>query len=60
MTAKAEASAKTPVLRTLSLPNGDRIVSLRESTLRAAVRAANTALKAENSKMVAGGRSRAK
>ena len=38
-----------PVLRSFPLPNGDRIVSLRESTLRAAVRAANTALKAERS-----------
>ena len=38
-----------PVLRSFPLPNGDRIVSLRKSTLRAAVRAANTALKAERS-----------
>ena len=38
---------KPPVIRSFTLPNGDKIVSLRESTLRAGLKAANTALKAE-------------
>ena len=40
-------AAKSPVIRSFSLPNGSRIVSLRESTLRAGLKAANSALKAE-------------
>ena len=40
-------TVKTPVLRSFSLPNGEKIVSLRESTLRAAVKAAGEALRAE-------------
>ena len=37
----------TPVVRLVPLPNGRKIVSLRESTLRAGINAANSALKAE-------------
>jgi hypothetical protein len=61
MAAKARPGVKTPPQRSFSLPNGDRIISLRESTLRAAVRAANSALKAESSEsMGRGDRGRAK
>jgi hypothetical protein len=38
---------KPPVIRRFTLPNGDKIISLRESTLRAGLKAANSALKAE-------------
>lgn len=37
----------TPIIRYFSLPNGSKIMSLRESTLRAGLKAASTALKAE-------------
>ena len=40
-------SVKSPVIRSFSLPNGSKITSLRESTLRAGLKAANLALKAE-------------
>jgi hypothetical protein len=40
---------KSPVIRSFSLPNGSKIMSLRESTLRAGLKAANSALKAERS-----------
>jgi hypothetical protein len=39
----------TPVVRSFSLPNGDKIVSLRDTTFRSAVRAANNALREERS-----------
>jgi hypothetical protein len=42
-------AVRSPVIRSFSLPNGSKIVSLRESTLRAGVKAANSALKAERS-----------
>jgi hypothetical protein len=45
---------KVPVVRSFSLPNGEKIVSLRESTFRAAVKAAGTALRAEHSKSSGG------
>ncbi len=38
---------RRPVIRTFSLPNGDKIVSLRESTLQAGLRASNNAIKEE-------------
>jgi hypothetical protein len=38
-------SDRTPVIRRFTLPNGDVIVSLRESTLRAGINAANAALR---------------
>ena len=50
MAAKVPVSGKLPVIRSFALPNGGRIVSLRESTLRAGVNAANAALKAERAK----------
>ena len=40
---------KPPVIRRFTLPNGDKIISLRKSTLRAGLKAANSALKAERS-----------
>ena len=46
-------SDRTPIIRRFPLPNGDVIVSLRESTLRAGIKAANAALRklmAENPK----------
>jgi hypothetical protein len=47
MADKSATSIKIPVIRSFTLPNGDKIVSLRESTLRAGLKAANSALKAE-------------
>lgn len=35
----------SPIIRRYPLPNGDVIVSLRESTLRAGIKAANAALR---------------
>jgi hypothetical protein len=49
MGVKGQREAKEPVLRSISMPNGTKIVTLRESTLRDAVRAANSALRVERS-----------
>lgn len=40
-------SVKSPVVRSFSLPNGSKITSLRESTLRGGLKAASLALKTE-------------
>lgn len=38
-------SERTPIIRYFTLPNGDKIMSLRESTLRAGLKAAGAALR---------------
>lgn len=38
-------SERTPIIRYFTLPNGDKIMSLRESTLRAGLKAAAAALR---------------
>jgi hypothetical protein len=55
MATKGEGSGRTPVMRSFSLPNGDKIVSLRESTFRAAVHAANGAVRTERAKSASRG-----